>query len=665
MRIDQRRLFSDTQKRELLEASGYKCQGDNCQSRDLSNGQPYEFHHHKRHADGGLTSVFNGRVLCVPCHRSVVVDTCHANLGSVWESLRVWQQDAVTRFIEADDSRVFVLEAAPGAGKTLFAACASRFELDSHSEIMHVICIAPWKPIIASMRKAFGRLKMDIRDRFHYDRKRGCLQLVPQGDITLDTYAGFCNQDTVDVIRTWQEKYNFKFMLILDEVHHTNAMGGKWGPFASQVASMASKLVVMSGTYFRSDNKAISFLEYRSDGPRVDYQITYPECVANRYVRKVAFRYCDPDLSIWSNQQQTCKTYRASKIPKGATTMLGVAKREVLNPSGEHVAWMISEAWRELQRFRRKWADAACLVVCQSGSTESEDRMIHEVAKRITEMTSQIPVVVTSDDAASHGKLSAFSEEGSTSPFLCAIRMVSEGVDIPRIRVILFLSYTDSEMLFRQIVGRGLRYIDGKEDDTAAMVVMPQFPVMAEFAERFESEVRIGSEDLAKQPPLVSPRDSDGGEVFVCRKCKESPCQCYVVVGSEESAGGGFFSDSNVPERFIQTAKLIADSSRAHEHINTVQMGDFLQKASTLNDSPINVDCESNKELLIRNVRNLVQKMARFHYGGSMGEAWVNEVHVPCGVASVDEIRSTWRASQIYELEQAMRTRLVEVLTHG
>jgi superfamily II DNA or RNA helicase len=662
---DNRRIFSDAQKAELLEAASYRCQGDKCPNPDLSDGQAYQFHHEKRHADGGLTSVFNGRVLCVPCHRNITAPTVYDNLRSVWDSLRRWQQDALTRFVESDEQRIFVLEAAPGAGKTLFAACASRFELDSHSDIMHVICIAPWKPIIASMRKAFGKLEMDVRDKFHYDKKRGCLQLPPQGDVTLDTYAGFCNEQTVNVLKAWQAKYGFRFMLILDEVHHTNALDGKWGPYATEIAEMASKLVVMSGTYFRSDRKAISFLEYTDDGPRVDYQITYPECIANRYVRQVAFRYCDPVLSVFRNMQKNCKSYQPSKIPKGAFKLLATAKRELLHPKGEHVAWMINEAWKELQRFRSKWPDAACLVVCQSGTNESEERAIHEVAKRIRDITGQTAVVVTSDDAASHGRLSAFSEDGCRDAFLCAIRMVSEGVDIPRIRVVLFLSYTDSEMLFRQIVGRGLRYIEGKEDDTAALVVLPRFPVMAEFAERFQDEVAIGAADIKTTLPEPTKGTGEGESLSICKKCMESPCRCYVVIGSEAGSAGGIFADAYVPEKFIQRAKLIADSNRSHEHVNVVQMGDFLHKAATIDDSPIDIDSESSKELHLRNVKNIVEKIARFHYGGEIGQAWVEEVHRPYYVTSIDEIRGTWKASQIKELERSMRDRFLEVLTHG
>lgn len=665
---DQRRLFSDTQKCELLAAADYKCQGDSCLDRDLSNGQSYEFHHVKRHTDGGLTSVFNGKVLCVKCHRLAVATVGDAKLHSVWSILREWQRDAVTRFIESE-SRVFVLEAAPGAGKTLFAACVARYELDSQSEITHVICIAPWKPILSSMQKAFGLLKMDVRDRFHYDKKRGPLQVVTQGDVTLDTYAGFCNQVTVDVLKAWQSRHNFKFMLILDEVHHTNIVGGTWGPYAEEVARLATKIVVMSGTFFRSDSRAISFLEYTESGPRLDYQITYSECVAMRYVRKVAFRYCDPELIIFKKQLNGVKSHKLSRIPKSSSKMLSEAKRELLNPKGEHVTWMIREAWKELQGFRTKWPDAACLVVCQSGSggSGSDDRMIHDVSRRINELTGHQAVVVTSDDAASHGRLSSFNSDGATDPFLCAIRMVSEGVDIPRIRVVLFLSYTDSEMLFRQIVGRGLRYIDGKEDDTAALVVMPRFPVMSDFAERFEDDVRTGIADVRFDPPGDGPGPGGGGgnEPALCQKCFEYPCQCFVVVGSEESAGGGRYSDSDVPERFIQRAKVIADSSHAHAHINTVQMGDFLHRASAIDEMPISLDCEANKELLIRNVGNMVLKIARFKYGGEIGECWMREVHHPNRISSMDEIRGTWRAAQIQDLVDRLKSRFLEVLTNG
>jgi hypothetical protein len=33
--------------------------------------QPFHAHHIRRHADGGQTQLYNGMVLCVPCHEEV------------------------------------------------------------------------------------------------------------------------------------------------------------------------------------------------------------------------------------------------------------------------------------------------------------------------------------------------------------------------------------------------------------------------------------------------------------------------------------------------------------------------------------------------------------------------------------------------------------------
>lgn len=664
---DPRRLFTDAQKLQLLIAANYQCQGTDCSERDLRNGQAYEFHHEHRHADGGLTSLYNGRVLCVPCHKKLVGKSSSrdiSSLDSIWSTLREWQQQAFDRFVDLDDRRVFALEAAPGAGKTLFAAVATRYEIDSHSDISHVICIAPWRPILTSMRKAFGRLQMELRDGFHYDRKAGILQRPPLGDVTLDTYAGFCNRDTVDVLKEWKVRHNFKFMLILDEVHHTNIFDGKWGPFAVEIANLASKVLVMSGTYFRSDNKAISFLKYENNVPSVDYSISYSECVRHRYVRQVGFRFCDPPIEIFRRKQADCKTYNLSKIPKASIKMLQVAKKEVLDPCGKHVAFMICEAWEQLQKMRSKWDDAACLVVCQPGfgNAGNETKMVQQVARKITDITSQIPCVVTCDDKTSHSKIEAFCE--SKDPFLCAIRMVSEGVDVPRIRVVLFLSYTDSEMLFRQIVGRGIRYIDGKEDDTAALVVMPRFPVMGEFADRFESEAKLGAVRMESIPER-SGGDGESSGQSVCNKCGLAPCECYVVIGSDDGCGGGQIAGSDVREDFISRAKIITESSSAHQHANLVQLADALQRSDAISHVPVRVSLGDQKELMLRNVCSLIEKIAERAYSGEVAASYKAELHHKYNVKSVEEIRQTWRLEQIGDLTTRLRSRLREVLTNG
>lgn len=653
---DPKRFLSDSEKAECLASAGYKCQGVNCIDRDLRN-KNHEFHHIKMHAELGATTRYNTSVLCVDCHRKEHKKQRERLFSpSGWNSLRQWQRDALDRFVEMQDQSQFVLEAAPGAGKSRFAAFAAQYAI-TEMGIDHVVFIAPWLPILTSVKRNFDPLGLCPRDKFHYDKKRGILQRRPNVDVTLDTYAGFCNQTTIDVIDQWQRESSsgWRFMLILDEVHHTNTVNGKWGPYVERIANMASKLLVMSGTFFRSDNRPIAFLEYEKERPKTHFAIGFAECVRNRFTRQVSFRFHNPVIEFAKREERKIVKKKLENIPVAASRMLTKAKEEILKPDFVHVEAMITEAWKELQAMRRKWSDAACLVVCRPGSGADEERQVHAIEARIKALTGHSPTVVTSDDSLSRGKLDAFDK--SHDPFLCAIRMVSEGVDIPRIRMVLFLTYTDSEMLFRQIVGRCCRYIDGKEDDTAAMVILPKFRVMADFAERFEGESKQG---LLNMKPKTS---CGGGDelppLAVCKHCNCDPCVCYTVIDSHTGEGGGMIAASNVAEEFVQRAKLIRDSSSAHQHANAVQLGDALQRNASMGSLVVS-NVEDHRAMLFKHIEAKVKKIARLIYGSDYAACWRKEVHERTG-STMDEIRSIWRTEDIAKLNEQLRTRLAEV----
>lgn len=662
MEKDRVRIFTDSQKAESLAAAGYQCQGEHCKNRDLRS-QPFEFHHVRPHSKMGLTTRYNSQVLCKPCHRIAHAEAMKEQFSeSGWNTLRQWQRDALGRFIETEDEKTFVLEAAPGAGKSRFAAFASQYMLNSDNDIDHVIFIAPWVPILRSVKDNFHPLQLEVRDKFHYDKKIGRLQRMPNVDVTLDTYAGFCNGITVDTLYEWKQNHCFNFMLILDEIHHTNTVSGKWGASVARIAEMATKLLVMSGTYFRSDNRPISFMEYEGDRPKRNFSIGVTECVSKRYTRQVSFRFHDPTLEMLSSSTGKQKTIKLSAIQKNVHKQLSAAKKEVLDPNGVHVDGLVREAWAELQAMRKKWSDAACLIVCRSGSAGEEDRAIHAIESVVNKVTGHKPEVVTSDDASSRGRLENFTN--GSDPFLCAIRMVSEGVDIPRIRMVLFLSYTDSEMLFRQIVGRCARYIDGKEDDTAALVIMPKFRVMGEFAKRYESENDAGALNLT--PKKEPGSDGDLCEVCgcwpcqcSCSKCGQSPCRCYIVIDSEAATGGGQIASADVNERWIQRATVLRDLSAGNQHANVVQLGDLLQRNAELGETPIVESANDRRHLAWKNVGRKIEILAKHFYGGDVDAAWTNEVHDRFN-AKANEIKSTWRVSQINDLHTHLKNRIIE-----
>jgi hypothetical protein len=67
--------------------------------------------------------------------------------------------------------------------------------------------------------------------------------------------------------------------------------------------------------------------------------------------------------------------------------------------------------------------------------------------------------VAVSDDPLSSSRIARFA--AASDPWIVAVRMVSEGVDIPRLRVGVYATTTTTELFFRQAVGRFVRWTRG------------------------------------------------------------------------------------------------------------------------------------------------------------------------------------------------------------
>ena len=117
--------------------------------------------------------------------------------------------------------------------------------------------------------------------------------------------------------------------------------------------------------------------------------------------------------------------------------------------------------------------------------------------------------------------------------------MISEGVDIPRLRILVYLPNSQTELSFRQAIGRVVR-TNGYDDDTRAYVVMPSFEIFDQYARRVEREMtaskRGGVEDKPKHkkcPSCSTELDLSATSCNVCghdfppviRQLKECP-QC-------------------------------------------------------------------------------------------------------------------------------------------
>jgi superfamily II DNA or RNA helicase len=133
--------------------------------------------------------------------------------------------------------------------------------------------------------------------------------------------------------------------------------------------------------------------------------------------------------------------------------------RTALSIDGEWLTSVLEEAGERLTNVRRTHADAGGLVIA---TDQEHAKGIADLLRRRFGMSA---TVVTSDDPTASQRLTAFGAD--RSEWLVAVRMVSEGVDIPRLRVGVYATTTTTDLFFRQAVGRFVRWLPGLRDQRA------------------------------------------------------------------------------------------------------------------------------------------------------------------------------------------------------
>lgn len=544
--------------------------------------------------------------------------------------MREWQDEHYRAFLETIEKglKVFSLEATMGAGKSYLASVLGSEMVENHGHDF-VVVVVPWDSIRgdeeSGMVRAFDfrglRVRVNLFIPGHIAR-----QPSPSRTAFVLTYQAITSQQVVELLREWKSR-GLKFTVIFDEVHHTSATGGQWGEYAHMLHKMAEMTITMSGTYFRTDGQRIRFLEYDDlDRPKLSCPgYTYSRAVSDGVCRPVAFRYIDPVLECHDSKNGE-ETHVLSSVP-ATDRRFSTIRREVLDPQGECVRQLIEEVHSFMCGLRRKFPDAGFLFTCSPSGAKNEDRYVHQVTAKVKEITQEDVIEVVSSDPNAAGKLERF--RCGSVPYLVAINKVSEGVDIPRIRGVGMLRYTDSEMLFRQIVGRSLRMTDD-EDGTAACVFLPKFQAMYGFAMNMYGEAMAGMRDLrcpdCGQYPCVCP----------CVRCGQSPCVCitqppgpreedFFVLNVSPTAGGGSVGADDVHESSIAIAERVKESYLTHRHCNAVQLGHFFQVAGELNKSadvtPASPLAELNK--IKRNVQRLMGHIVVKRFDGDWQAAWV------------------------------------------
>jgi len=250
-------------------------------------------------------------------------------------------------------------------------------------------------------------------------------------------------------------------IVVLDEIHHA-ASDRSWGDGVERAFSSAATRLLLSGTPFRTDDSPIPFVQYSwgdYGDAQPDYEYGYGEALRDGgVVRPVYFPRFDGHME-WINTDGTL--IEATFEDEIASSEWGARLRTALSPDGEWIRTVLDQAHTKLTDIRRTHANAGGLII----ATDHEHaRSIVELLERRHGVTAHI---VLSNDPKASDVIDAFAT--GDDQWIVAVRMISEGVDIPRLRVAVFATTTTTAMFFRQAVGRIARWTTGIVDQKAYM----------------------------------------------------------------------------------------------------------------------------------------------------------------------------------------------------
>jgi superfamily II DNA or RNA helicase len=411
--------------------------------------------------------------------------------------LRPWQEQALNKSLDwlvikrAD--KHFLINAAPGAGKTI-AACSIANSLLGRNEIDRVVVIAPRSEVVNQWAADFRQVT-----------QRSMLKVTAaDGDIVkLD----------LDVCATWAAIQGLmpefkricagtRTLLICDEHHHA-AVEAAWGTGANDAFTEATFVLILTGTPIRSDGKKSVWLAY-DDAGAIDFPdagtftLTYGRAVDLEYCRPATFHRHEGLFNVdFEGEVVNVSSKSEAELPKDLKRIPGL--REALNfyalactPQFEkdgktplktgYQATMLEYASQKLNDIRDRMPDAAGLIIAPS------IQLAEYFVKLVELIEGETPIIVHNKVQNPDGKIEAF-RQSPDKRWLVSVAMISEGVDIPRLRVLIYLSSAyGSQLAFRQALGRVVR-ANNPNDDTYAHVVMPPLRQLEHFAREIENEM--------------------------------------------------------------------------------------------------------------------------------------------------------------------------------
>lgn len=475
-----------------------------------------------------------------PANRAIEARQVDMNREAISNAFRTkaargWQLEAQDKILELFSQQdLCVVECVTGGGKTFFASRLAAYFL-AEGSIDEVVIIAPSTPIKQNWASTMDAFNVTCISA-NYATSGVTSYAI--------TYSGAFNKEVS--IKLAQNKKRF---LIVDEFHHAER-DAPWGEAVDDIAKKSQKVLMLTGTPWRSDGE-IALLKnngyYQNGIVKPDFAYKYRQDLDavgdNRATVYVHFNFFDSKAKNKNTGELVEFTTAADR-----DQWLALMNENDSRPLGMHVTiaderlsnntmarTMLKDAILKLERSKAKETNGRAIGLVVARNIQEARRIEHY----LTETLDQRAEVIASDDERASERL---AEIKRLPPFrspdwIVSVGMVSEGVDIPQIKVIVYLSGIMTLLYISQVIGRCMRrinigdavkpkYLDNNPGASPGYVFMPAHPYLLWIASKFEEDVEYSQKNKKDGPPKDpadrSPSQSDWFNEGGTTKCEMS-----------------------------------------------------------------------------------------------------------------------------------------------
>ncbi|SFF56131.1 Superfamily II DNA or RNA helicase [Actinoplanes philippinensis] len=400
----------------------------------------------------------------------------------IFPPLRDWQRKAMVTYLRRR-SEDFMAVATPGAGKTTFALrIAAEMLVDGTCDAVTVVC--PTEHLKTQWAQAAARVGIQLDPKFRNSDVHSSRDF--HGAVL--TYAQVGMAPAVHKRRTLSRRT----FVILDEIHHAGD-SRTWGDGVKDAFEPAERRLLLTGTPFRSDENPIPFVSYErgQDGiqrSKADSVYGYADALRDRVVRPVLFMAYSGETRWRTNAGDELAARLGEPMTKD---LVAQAWRTALDHRGDWMPQVMRAADARLTKIREHgMTDAGGLVIA------SDQQSARAYAKLLHDLTGEPATVVLSDDEGASGRIAEFA--ASEKRWMVAVRMVSEGVDIPRLAVGVYATSASTPLYFAQAIGR---FVRSRVPGETATVFLPSVPHLLGLASEMEAQ---------RNHVIGAPKDKDG-----------------------------------------------------------------------------------------------------------------------------------------------------------